>query len=130
MRVPFRNLMLVTTVCLATSACAPVGVHRDKDNRDHRPHREGEYKERYWEGPCKVEREQKRDGSYKEERECKGVGEGRYRHPRGDYEEKYQDGPCKIEREWKRDGTYKEKIECEGGDKGDDEGRRDRKDRD
>jgi hypothetical protein len=130
MRVQFSKVMLVTTVCLATSACAPAVVHRDEDYRDHRPNREGEYKEQYWEGPCKVEREQKRDGSYKEERECKGVGEGRYRHPRGDYEEKYQDGPCKIEREWKRDGTYKEKIDCEGRDERGNEDRRDRKDRD
>jgi hypothetical protein len=117
MRGQLSKLMLVTAVCLATSACAPVVVHRDKDDRDHRPYREGEYKEKYREGPCKIEREGKRDGSYKEERECKGVGEGPYRHPRGDYEEKYQDGPCKIEREWKRDGTYKEKIDCESGGK-------------
>jgi hypothetical protein len=109
--------MLVTALCVATSACAPVIVHGDKDDRDHRPYRQGEYKEQYRDGPCTIEREEKRDGSYKEERECKGVREGPYRHPRGDHEEKYQDGPCKIEREWKRDGTYKEKIDCKGGGK-------------
>jgi hypothetical protein len=130
MKVQFSQLLLVITLCLATSACAPVVVHHDRDYRDHRPPRGGEYKEKYWDGPCRVEREQKRDGSYKEERECKGVGEGRYRHPRGDHEEKYQDGPCKIEREWKRDGSYKEKIDCKGGDKREYEDRRERRDRD
>jgi len=117
MRGQLRKLMLVTAVCLATAACAPVVVHQDTGGRDHRPPREGEYKEKYQEGPCKIEREGKRDGSYKEERECKGVGAGPYRHPRGDHEEKYQEGPCKIEREWKRDGTYKEKIDCKSGGK-------------
>ncbi|MBP8901311.1 MAG: hypothetical protein KBF24_05400 [Thiobacillaceae bacterium] len=130
MRILLGNLMLLTGVCLVTSACTLDGVHRDQDYRDHRPQREGEYKEKYWDGPCKIEREQKRDGGYKEERECKGVGEGCYRHPRGDYEEKYQDGPCKIEREWKRDGTYKEKIDCKGGEKRGGEDRRDGRDRD
>jgi hypothetical protein len=116
MRVKLLKFMLLTTVCVATSACSPAVAHRDMDYRDHRPHREGEYKEKFWDGPCKVEREQKRDGSFKEERECKARDEGRYRHHRGDYEEKYQDGPCKIEREWKLDNTYKEKIDCKGGD--------------
>jgi hypothetical protein len=111
----FCPRVLAIVFCLVTAACAPVVIHQDPGVRDHRPPRDGEYKESYREGPCKIEREQKRDGSYKEERECKGVGPGPYRHSRGDYEEKYQDGPCKIEREWKRDGTYKEKIDCKPG---------------
>ena len=134
MRVLFLRLMLVTFCCLATSSCSPVVVQREKDDRDHRtyrePHREGEYKEKYWDGPCKVERERKRDGSYKEERECKEVGPGPYRHSKGDYEEKYWDGPCKIEREWKRDGTYKEKIDCKGDYKSDKRDKDDSRDRD
>jgi hypothetical protein len=116
MRVKLIKFMLLTTMCVATAACSPAIAHRDADYRDHRPQREGEYKEKFWDGPCKVEREQKRDGSFKEERECNATSEGRYRHHRGDYEEKYQDGPCKIEREWKLDNTYKEKIDCKGGD--------------
>jgi surface antigen len=114
MRFGGSALMLVTALCLTAWASAPVLADRDKDESGHGRYRRGEYKEKFQDGPCKVERELKRDGSYKEERECKGAGGGPY-GPRGEeYEEKYWDGPCKIEREWKRDGTYKEKIDCTG----------------
>jgi len=76
-------------------------------------YRGGEYKEKYDDGTCKVEREWKRDGIYKEERECRARG-GYGRRSGGEYEEKYTDGPCKVEREWKRDGGYKEKLDCKG----------------
>lgn len=66
----------------------------------------GEYKEKYYSGPCKIERKQEDDGEYKEERKCKGAPLG-YEH-----KEKFRQGPCKVEREWKRDGEYKEKVEC------------------
>ncbi len=36
----------------------------------HRHHRGGEYKEKYWDGTCKVERKWKRNGEYKEKRKC------------------------------------------------------------
>jgi hypothetical protein len=73
--------------------------------------RRSEGKEKVREGPCLVEREWKADGSFKEQRECKGRARG---WDGGDFEEKLEDGPCKIEREGKSDGTYKEKIECKG----------------
>jgi surface antigen len=107
-------LMLATALCLTTWVSTPVLADHDKDESGHGRYRGGEYKEKFRDGPCKVERELKSDGSYKEERECKGAGGGPY-GPRGEeYEEKYWDGPCKVEREWKRDGTYKEKIDCAG----------------
>lgn len=66
----------------------------------------GEFKEKNRSGPCEIEREQKRDGEYKEERKCEDG-------PRGyEQKEKFRKGPCKIEREWKRDGKYEEKVEC------------------
>jgi stalled ribosome alternative rescue factor ArfA len=69
--------------------------------------REGrEFKEKFRDGPCRVEREGKSDGSYKEQREC------RYRPGAPEFEEKFEDGACRIEREQKADGTYKEKIDC------------------
>ncbi|AKQ54332.1 hypothetical protein [Bordetella hinzii] len=37
---------------------------------DHRYHRGGEYKQKYWDGACKVERKWKRNGEYKEKRKC------------------------------------------------------------
>ncbi|WP_051340809.1 glycine zipper 2TM domain-containing protein [Azospirillum halopraeferens] len=39
-----------------------------------RGHGKGEWKDVYWDGPCKVERKWKRNGDYKEERKCKGGG--------------------------------------------------------
>ena len=66
----------------------------------------GEYKEKFRSGPCKIEREVKRDGEYKEVRKCKDG-------PRGyERKEKYRDGPCLIERKWDDDGEYEEKVEC------------------
>jgi hypothetical protein len=90
-----------------------VPVNDDHRGRGRPHHRGGEYKEKYDDGVCKIEREWKRDGSYKEERECRARG-GYARRGSGEYEEKFTDGPCKIEREWKRDGGYKEKIDCRG----------------
>jgi hypothetical protein len=89
-----------------------VRAGRDDDDRGRRFHRGGEYKEKFHDGVCKVEREWKNDGSYKEERECKATHGSR--HGRGaEREEKYRNGACEVEREWKRDGGYKEKIECD-----------------
>lgn len=88
-------------------------VRYNDRGRGRSDYRGGEYKEKYNDGACKVEREWKRDGSYKEERECKARG-GDGRRSAGEYEEKYTDGPCKVEREWKRDGSYKEKLDCKG----------------
>lgn len=56
---------------------APLAVwagHDDDDDRGHR-HRHhhqkrGEYKEEFWDGRCKVKREWKHNGKYKEKREC------------------------------------------------------------
>jgi hypothetical protein len=85
---------------------------RDRRERDSYRHRGGEFKQTYYDGPCKIERERKRDGSYKEERECKASRGERYGRRGQEFEQKYRDGPCEVEREWKRDGTYKEKVDC------------------
>jgi hypothetical protein len=88
---------------------------RDRYGDRGRPHyRGGEYEEKYDEGTCKVEREWKRDGSYKEERECRAARGGLGDRRAGEFKEKYRDGPCEVEREWKRDGSYKEKLDCKG----------------
>lgn len=98
---------------LAVSLALSTSVLADRDRRDdrHGVQRVSEYKEEFRDGPCLVKRELKRDGSWKEQRECRGRLAGPHAHPRGDYKEKYTDGPCKVEREWKR-GEFKEKIEC------------------
>ena len=74
-------------------------------------HHEHEGKQEFWDGPCKVEREWKKDGEYKDQRECKGLRPHNRHH---DQKEEFREGPCKVEREWKKDGEYKEKRECKG----------------
>lgn len=45
---------------------------RDRDEGGHGRHRHGhEYKHEYWDGNCKVEIKQKKNGDYKEERKCR-----------------------------------------------------------
>ena len=75
----------------------------------HRHHRYHEGKQEFWDGPCKVEREWKKDGEYKDKRECKGQ-RGYERHE--DHKEVFWDRGCKVEREWKQNGEYKDKREC------------------
>ncbi len=125
------RLVLLMAVCLLSGANIHVladddderrrgrksGHYRADDDdgrrsRDSRDYRGGEYKEKYREGRCSIEREWKKNGSYKEERECRSVFDGPYYRRGREYEEKLVDGPCKVEREWKKDGTYKEKQEC------------------
>jgi surface antigen len=87
---------------LATLAAGPA-LSDDDD------HRRRERKEEFWDGPCKVELEYKKNGDFKEERKCQGGGD---RFPERKTE--FRDGPCKIEREWKKNGDYKEERKCEG----------------
>lgn len=110
MTLPQPTLVLLMAVSLALPASAL--ADRDGHGRDAR--HGSEYQEEYRDGPCKVKRELKANGAYKEERVCRGGQDGAYRHQRGDYAESFHDGPCRIEREWKRDGSYLEKIECKG----------------
>lgn len=79
------------------------------DDDDRRGGRQRDHKEEFWDGPCKVEREWKKNGDFKEERKCRGGGEGQ---PEGKTE--FRDGPCKVEREWKENGDFKEERKCDG----------------
>lgn len=63
----------------------------DKDGYS-REYKRSEYKEKYWDGPCKVERKWKKNGEYKEKRECK---DRRVEYPRyGDAY--YQPAPAVV----------------------------------
>lgn len=66
-------------------------------------------KQSYWDGRCKVEREWKKNGDYKEERKCDGRVDSRRER-----KEEFRDGPCKIKREWKKNGDYVEERQCDG----------------
>lgn len=114
---PTLRTTSLSLIVMALVASMPVQADRDRRDNRRDDHRVSEYQEEFRDGPCKVKRELKRDGGWKEERECKGRLPGSYRHPRGEYKEKYTDGPCRIEREWKH-GEFKEKIECKAYAKG------------
>jgi Ni/Co efflux regulator RcnB len=49
-----------------------------KDESGHGKHRQERHaqKQEYWDGNCKVERKWDKNGEYKEERKCKGGGQG------------------------------------------------------
>ncbi len=96
--------------CLLLTA-SPVLADDDEGRRP--KGREGT--QEFWDGPCKVKQEWKKDGEYKEVRECKGLRtDGPDGRQAGDAKEEFSDGPCKIKREWKKDGEYKEERECKG----------------
>jgi surface antigen len=66
-------------------------------------------KQEFWDGPCKVEREWKKDGDFKEERKCQGQGD-RY----AERKQEFWDGRCRVKREWKKNGDFKEERDCDG----------------
>jgi surface antigen len=88
-------------VALATGFASP--AHADDDRGKRR-----ERKEVFQDGPCKVEREWKKDGDYVEERKCQGLGD---RYP--ERKQEHSQGGCKIKREWKKNGDFKEERDCD-----------------
>ncbi|HBP29605.1 MAG: hypothetical protein ACTIKR_14605 [Advenella sp.] len=67
----------IFTLLLAGLLAFPVMALADDDDDDYRDrYYQREYKEKYRDGPCKVEREYKKNGDYEEKRKCRG---GRYR---------------------------------------------------
>ncbi len=101
-----RPLAALVLLCLIASLAARADERVDTDYPHGSRVRVGEFKEKFRSGPCKIEREQKRNGEYKEVRKCKGGRQGY------EQKEKYRDGPCLVEREWKANGEYEEKVEC------------------
>ena len=84
------TLLLAGMLALPAVALA----HDDDDDDDYRDrYHHREYKEKYRDGPCKVERKYKKNGDYEEKRKCRG----------NDY----------------RDGYYSDAPAIPGGDLGD-----------
>ena len=108
-----KQLTRIASLILMLTASTAVYADpwRDESGR----HGAREFKEEYRQGNCKVEREYKKDGEYKEKRECKAARGAAGRHGGREFKEEYSDGNCKVEREYKKDGEYKEKRECKGG---------------
>ncbi len=69
-----RDLLLAGALLIVPFAVNADSWHDDRDY-GHRHHRE--YKEQYWDGHCKVKRQYKGNGDFKEKRECKAP---RYRY--------------------------------------------------
>ena len=63
----------ILLAALAAVLAAPAAyADRDDHDRDHeRGHGHGKHKEEFWDGNCKVTREWKKDGEYKEKRKCR-----------------------------------------------------------
>lgn len=97
--------VMASAICLAFASPARAD--------DDEGHGRRESRQEFRDGPCKVEREQKKNGDYKEKRECRGGAEyGR------EGKEEFRDGGREIKREWKKKGDFKEERKCKGGDRG------------
>jgi hypothetical protein len=67
-----------------------------------------EWKDEFWDGPCRVKREAK-GGEFKKEITCKdGVG-ARWH---GEWKKEFWDGPCRVKVEATHD-EYKEEVKCD-----------------
>ena len=64
-----RTSSLLTLSAAALISLAPLAV--EAGDKHHHRHKGGEYKEKYWDGACKVERKWKRNGDYSEKRKCR-----------------------------------------------------------
>jgi hypothetical protein len=66
-------LLLTTALAVALPAAADPPPHANARRDAPGKHKGGEYKESYWDGNCRVEREWKKNGKYKETRDCRGA---------------------------------------------------------
>lgn len=71
--------------------------------------RGGEWKDEYWDGPCKVKIESKND-EYKEEIKCPNGRGASWRH--GEWKDEFREHGCKVKIEAKRD-EYKKEVKCD-----------------
>lgn len=67
-----KALLPVILLALPLAALADPWKDESRHGRG-RGHGAHEYKEKYWDGHCKVERKLKKNGDYKEKRKCKAA---------------------------------------------------------
>lgn len=72
--------LILPAILVAFPLAALADDWKDESGHGKGRHRR-EYKEEYWDGNCKVKREFKKDGEYKEKRKCKGPEPGYYAEP-------------------------------------------------
>lgn len=112
----FVFLLLAVSVGVSTAAPA-----RDKRMSDGTSWRQGDWKDKYWEGPCNVKIEYSRD-EFRRNLKCEGgmlvvSPNDRPTIPagaswRGEWEREFRDGPCLIKQEAKGD-QFEEEVRCE-----------------
>ncbi|PKO87446.1 MAG: hypothetical protein CVU18_10600 [Betaproteobacteria bacterium HGW-Betaproteobacteria-12] len=96
--------LLLATPLVAAGAAQADDLRSPRDKRWWND----EWKEEYWDGPCQIKSESKRD-EFKREIKCKdGIGA----QWRGEWKSEFRDGPCLIKQDVKRD-EFKEEIKCE-----------------
>lgn len=99
----------IAALLIAGLAPLPLLAGDGRGDRDDRRDRGREGKQEFWDGPCKVEVEWKRNGDYKHERKCQGGAE-----QFAERKEEFRDAGCKIKREWKKNGDFLEERQCDG----------------
>ena len=65
------TLLALSAATLMTLAPLAAEADSDRHHRHGHGHGRGEYKEKYWDGACEVERKWKRNGDYSEKRKCR-----------------------------------------------------------
>lgn len=101
-------LTLLGLCTLGLSATAFADHERYDDRRWWRNGWEGERKEEFRDGPCRVKLESKRD-EFKREIKCK---DGRGAWWRGEWKDEFRDGRCWVKQDVKRD-EFKEEVKCD-----------------
>lgn len=102
---PLPALLALCILCLAASALADHGRY---DDRRWWRDRDGERKEVFRDGPCRVKLESE-DGEFKREIKCKD-GYGAWWH--GEWKDEFRDGRCRIKQDVKYD-EFKEEVKCD-----------------
>lgn len=108
------NRLLFAAACGLAIPATPALADRDRYSTHHEWR--DDRKEELHVGACKIEREWKKNGDFKEEHKCDG---SRHQNAGWGYvlaegKDEFWEGGCKIEREWKKNGDYKIERKCGG----------------
>ncbi|SFQ09550.1 hypothetical protein SAMN05216229_11182 [Geopseudomonas sagittaria] len=102
------RLTLLGLGALVLHTAAYADHTRYDDRRWWRDCWEGERKEEFRDGPCRVKLESKHD-EFKREIKCK---DGRGAWWRGEWKDEFRDGRCRVKQDVKHD-EFKEEVKCD-----------------
>lgn len=103
-----KPLPALLGLCLLGFSAATLADHGRDDGRRWWRDWDDEHKEEFWDGPCQVKLESKRD-EFKREIKCKD-GRGAWWH--GEWKDEFRDGRCRVKQDVKRD-EFKEEVKCD-----------------